>query len=178
MQKKHFNGVQKLTLSAMLAAMSVVIGIVCKNFLTFQIYYRFTLENLPVVFAGLLFGPAAGALVGAAADVVSCLCSVNPAVNPLITLGAVCVGLCAGLVPRYLVRRPGLAQIAAAEALGHLVGQVGIKSVAKIWMFGMPWWGVFIGLGVSIVAGTVETVFIKLMMDRLKLTAFAGRVEN
>ncbi len=173
-KRRSFSNVQSLTLAAMLASMSVVIGILCKNFFTFQIYYRFTLENLPVVFAGLVLGPVYGALTGATADLVSCLCSAYPVPNLLITVGAACVGLTAGLVPRYVVRRPGLRQTAAAEALGHLVGQVGVKSVAKIVMLGMPWQGIFIGLGVSIVAGTLETVLIQLVLSRLKLNTTEG----
>ena len=160
-----------ITTAAMLTAVSVVIGIICKNFLTFNIYYRFTLENLPVILSGLIYGPVTGALVGVSADVVSCLCSTNPAVNPVITIGAACVGLSAGIVPRYIIKRPGLSQIVLAEVLAHLVGQVGIKSIGKILWFGMPWWGMFIGLGVSIVAGAVECMAIKLIMNRLGITA-------
>jgi uncharacterized membrane protein len=43
-----FGKTRVLTIAAMLTAISVVIGIVCKNFLTFNIYYRITFENLPV----------------------------------------------------------------------------------------------------------------------------------
>ena len=49
-----FKNVRALTLAAMLTAMSVVIGILCKNFLTFNIYYRITFENLPVIFAAIV----------------------------------------------------------------------------------------------------------------------------
>ncbi|MGM9521404.1 MAG: folate family ECF transporter S component [Oscillospiraceae bacterium] len=173
-----FSRVQTLTTAAMLTAVSVVIGILCKNFLTFNIYYRFTLENLPVIFSGLVFGPVVGALVGACADIVSCLCSANPALNPIITLGAACVGLCAGLVPKYIVRSPGITQIAVAELLAHLVGQVGVKSIGKIIWYGMPAWGILIGLGVSIVAGAIECALIKLIMDRLNLTAHSKKVQQ
>jgi ECF transporter S component (folate family) len=177
-KQKAFNKVQTLTLAAMLTAMSVVIGIICKNFLTFQIYYRFTLENLPVIFAGITMGPIVGAIVGICADIVSCLCSANPVLNPIITVGAACVGLCAGIVPRYIVKKPGIAQIAAAEALAHLVGQVGIKSIGKILWYGMPYWGILIGLGVSIVAGSIECVLIKLIMDRLNISIYSEKVQQ
>ena len=83
-----FGKVKVLTLTAMLIAMSVVIGILCKNWLTWNIYYRFTLENLPIFFAAIAFGPFVGAAAGVLADLVSCLCSTNPAVNPIISLWA------------------------------------------------------------------------------------------
>lgn len=152
-QKK--SAVKVLTTAAMLTALSAVIGILCKNYFTFNIYYRVTFENMPVIMAGLLFGPAVGAGVGACADVISCVSSVNPNVNPIITLGAASVGALAGSVP-YIIRRKGKAQTAVAVALAHLVGQVAIKSVGKMLYFSMPWQGIFIGLGISAAVGVIE----------------------
>ena len=46
MQKKQGLKVTKvLTTAALLAALSAVIGIVCKNLFTFNIYYRLTFEG-------------------------------------------------------------------------------------------------------------------------------------
>ena len=151
-----FGKVKVLTLTAMLVAMSVVIGIICKNFLTWNIYYRFTLENLPIFFAAIAFGPFIGAAAGVLADLVSCLCSTNPAVNPIISLGALMVGFMAGLISHHVSFKNDNLRIACAVILGHLVGQVGIKSLGKILWYGMPWFGIFLGLGFSVLAGTVE----------------------
>ncbi|MBR5708392.1 MAG: folate family ECF transporter S component [Oscillospiraceae bacterium] len=155
--------VKVLTICAMLVAMGVVIGILCKNFLTFGIYYRFTLENLPVFFAAIAFGPFAGAAVGICEDVVSCLCSTNPAVNPIITVGAAAVGFFSGLISHHFSFKSDNRRIAVSIIAGHLIGQVAIKSIAKIVMFGMPWWGVFIGLGFSAVAGTIEFIVLRML---------------
>ena len=155
LQKRKKNTVKILTAAAMLAAISAVIGIVCKNFFTFNIYYRITFENMPVILAGLLFGPAMGAAVGAVADVISCLCSSNPNLNPIITLGAATVGAVSGFVP-YIIRRKNKLQTAGAVALAHLIGQVGIKSLGKMLYFAMPWQGIFIGLAISMFVGTLE----------------------
>lgn len=153
---KLFGKVKVLTLTAMLIAMSVVIGILCKNFLTWNIYYRFTLENLPIFFVSIAFGPFLGAAAGVIADLISCLCSTNPAVNPLISLGALAVGFVAGLISHHITFKRDNLRIGCAVFFGHLIGQVGIKSIAKIIFFGMPPIGILLGLGFSIVAGTVE----------------------
>ena len=137
-----------LTTAALLAALSAVIGIVCKNLFTFNIYYRLTFENAPIILAGLLYGPVVGAMVGICADAVSCLMSSNPALNPIISLGAASVGLISGLIPK-IIRRGVKVQTATAVVLAHLIGQVGIKSIAKMIYFGMPWQGIFLGLGFS-----------------------------
>ena len=158
-----FGKVKVLTLTAMLVAMSVVIGILCKNFLTWNIYYRFTLENLPIFFAAIAFGPFIGAAAGVLADLVSCLCSTNPAVNPFMSLGALAVGFVAGLVSHHVSFRSDTVRIVCAVALGHLVGQVAIKSVGKILWYGMPWYGIFLGLGFSVLAGTLEVLVLRYL---------------
>jgi len=168
MQKKPntLSRTQTVTAVAMLTALSVIIGIVCKNFFTFNVYYRVTFENLPIILAGIAFGPFYGAACGACADIVSCLCSTNPAVIPLITLGAAAVGFCAGAVPRYIFKKNGGVQYAFSVASAHLLGQVIIKSIAKILWLGMPFVGAFIGLAVSAIVGTVEFFAIMFIMRR------------
>lgn len=169
---KHMNrnaATTRLATAAMLTALSVVIGIICKNFLTFGIYYRFTLENLPIIICALLYGPIIAAVSGAAADIISCLMSVTPTVNPIITLGAIAVGMSAGIVSRYIIRKRGMTQIFFAELAGQLIGQVIIKSIAKILVFGMPWWGIFVGLAFSVAAGAVEVAVIYAVFLRLGL---------
>lgn len=161
--------------AAMLCALSVLIGIFCKTFLQHPalVYYRITFENLPVIFAGMVYGPAVGAAVGACADLVSCLCSPNPAVIPLITVGAAAVGAMAGLAPRIIKKR-GALQTALAVALAHIVGQVLIKSAAKILLLGMPWQGIFVGIGVSVAVGTVEFAAINLLRSVRALKRLFG----
>ncbi len=165
---------KKLAIAAMLMAVSVVIGIICKNLFTFSLYYRFTLENLPVILAAVCFGPWYGAAVGVGADLISCVCSTNPNVNPIISAGALAVGLCAGVVARYIIKEKSRAQVALAVTVAHLVGQVAIKSVGKIVYFSMPYEGILIGLAVSVAAGAIEYLAInriyhdERIMDFLK----------
>ena len=66
----------RLTLGAMLAAMSVVIGMFCKSFLNFgEGLWRVTFENLPIILAGIFLGPITGGMVGVVSDLVSYLLS-------------------------------------------------------------------------------------------------------
>ncbi len=168
--------IRLITLLAMLTAVSVVVGLVCKNLFTVAVYYRFTLENIGVIFAGIFLGPGAGALVGIAADVISCLLSTNPAVNPVIALGAVCVGATSGAVAKYMVRKRGLRQYILSAAAAHLLGQVLIKSIGKMLYFGMPWYGIAIGLVCSGAACTVEVILIRLLARNAEICRFIARV--
>lgn len=163
---------KKITALAMMTALSVVLGIVCKNLFTYGIYYRFTLENLGVIMAGIFFGPLWGAAAGIASDLISCLLSTNPVPNPFITVGAAAVGLVSGAVFRICPSMPLGKKCVISAVAAHITGQVLIKSAAKIIMYGMPWYGIFIGLGFSAVALVIETRVILMLSKNKQVMGF------
>ncbi len=122
---------------AMLAAISIVLG----KYLAIPggEVLRFSFENLPIIFAGVAFGPLGGAMVGATADLIGCLL-VGYTVNPLVTLGAVSIGVVSGAVFLLLKRTslPHSLKIAVTVALAHLVGSVLIKTVGLAEWYDMP----------------------------------------
>ncbi|MCQ2427246.1 MAG: folate family ECF transporter S component [Clostridia bacterium] len=174
--------VRKLCLTAMLMALSVVVGIICKNFFTWNVYYRVTFENFPIILTGLCFGPIYGLAAGVGADIISCLCSTNPAVNPLISLGAATVGLVSGLVPMLFINRkdgkgrkapvirPMLA-VLIAELSAQFLGQWLIKSVAKKIFFAMPDIGFLIGLGFTCVVAPIEFFLIRAIIKNKSVSS-------
>lgn len=85
-----------VTLSALCA-----IGIILGKFLAFNIteFMRFSLENITIIFSGIIFGPLYGAVVGAVQDIVGCL-AVGYTINPIITLGSAAIGAVSGLIFR------------------------------------------------------------------------------
>ena len=129
-KKQGLKNVCVLMYAAMLAAMCVVIGIFCKNFLNFgNGLFRITLENFPIIIAGIAFGPTVGACVGAVADIISYMLSTQSfAISPIVTLGAAAVGAVSGLVSHYLIKREGNARIILSVIAAHLVGSIIIKS--------------------------------------------------
>ena len=100
-----------LTVCALLTALSVVLA----RLLTIipSEVSRFSLEAVPILLAGLLFGPLPGAAVGFAADFIGCLFSPF-GYNPIFCLPPILYGLWAGLVRRYVWRRPTLWRAALA----------------------------------------------------------------
>lgn len=123
----------------MLTAMSVVIGIFCKNFLNFGGgLFRITFENLPIIISGIIFGPIAGGIVGGAADLISYFLSSQAyPPNLIVTLGAISVGVVSGLVARYVFSRPSHRQIILSGAAAHIVGSMLIKTVGLYSYYGM-----------------------------------------
>ena len=130
--------IKRITLAAMLTAMSVVIGIFCKNFLNLGGgLFRITFENIPIILSGILLGPICGAAVGIASDLISYFLSaqVYPP-NLIVTLGAMTVGLISGLISRLVIKKRGYVQIILAGALAHLVGSMIIKPFGLFQFYG------------------------------------------
>ena len=95
--------VYALSVCALLTALSVVLA----RLLTVipSEVSRFSLEAVPIILSGLLFGAVPGALVGFAADLIGCLFSPF-GYNPIFCLPPILYGLWAGLLRRYVWRRP------------------------------------------------------------------------
>ena len=122
---------------SMLAAVSII----CGKYLAINAgeAMRFSLENLSVIFAGVSFGPLAGAAVGVLADLVGCL-MVGYAINPLVTVGAGCVGLISGGVWWVMKksRLPASLSLAVSIFAAHLIGSVLIKGAGLAAFYSMP----------------------------------------
>ncbi len=167
MKKKNgnsavFASVRALTLAAMMTAMSVVIGIFCKNFLNFGGgLFRITFENLPIILSGILFGPAVGGLVGCATDLVSYFLSSQAfPPNLLVTLGAVAVGVVSGAVSRFAVKKNGYLQIILSASLAHLVGSMIIKPIGLFAFYG---WAVLWRIPLYLVIAPIEIMTLCLL---------------
>ena len=102
--------IRTITMSGLLVALSVVIGWVCKTYLTFDAI-RITFENIPVILSGILYGPIVGAVVGVVSDMVSCITSPNPSLNPIIMLGAATIGILSGVISRYIIKKNKLLKV-------------------------------------------------------------------
>lgn len=166
-----FGSVRTMTMAAMLAAMSVVIGIFCKSFLNFgEGLFRVTFENLPVIFAGIMFGPVAGGAVGCISDLISYLLSgqVYPP-NLIVTLGAVCIGVLSGLFSKYVFRRPGYFRIIFSAGIAHIIGSMIIKPIGLFTFYG---WAVLWRVPLYLVIAPLEIMTICLMYRNPKVARF------
>ena len=168
------NGIFTLTLSAMLIAMSVVIGIFCKTFLNFGGgLFRITFENLPIILSGIMFGPLIATVVGVATDLISYLLS--PQIYPpnlIVTLGAAMIGFLSGAVSHFLIKKRGYAQIIISALAAHAIGSMIIKSIGLFSFYG---WAVIWRVPTYIVIAAVE---ITLMCLLYKNATFRKLIEK
>ena len=128
--KRKASRILRLMVScAFLTATSIVLG----KYLAINLsdVLRFSFENLPIILAGVAFGPIAGAAVGIVADILGCIL-VGYGINPLVMIGAATIGLISGIF-RYFFNRPGgvslFLKLLCAEITAHLIGSVLIKTV-------------------------------------------------
>lgn len=123
------------------AALLAAISIVCGKYLAIRVgdTLRFSFENLPILLAGMAFGPLVGCTVGIAADLIGCLL-VGYAINPLITLGGAVIGLLAGLCNNLFKKAPLPLQTGLTTATAHLIGSVVIKTIGLSSFYSIPLW--------------------------------------
>ena len=157
-----FGSLKVMTMSAMLCAMSVVVGIFCKSFLNFGAgLFRVTFENFPILLSGIMFGPVVGGIVGAATDIVSYFLSgqVYP-INPIVTLGATAIGLISGIFSHYVIKKRGKLRIILSSAVAHLVGSMIIKPIGLFAFYG---WAVLWRVPMYLVIAPIEIILICAM---------------
>ena len=122
-----------LTVCALLTALSVVLARVLT--LIPAETTRISLEAVPIVLAGLLFGPLPGACVGFTADLIGCLFSPF-GYNPIFCVPPILYGLLAGAVRRPVTERPALLRTALAFFPAAVLGSVLWQSMALALVYG------------------------------------------
>ncbi len=150
---KEKNMAKFLSVCAILAALSIILG----KYLAINIgtNIRFSLENLPILMAGIYLGPLAGGAVGLTADLLGCLL-VGYAINPIITIASVMIGVIGGL-GKIILKKNRLVSLSATVFSAHFIGSVLIKTLGLFVFYGSPFLPTaFLRLGIYLGIGTVE----------------------
>ncbi len=149
--------------------MLAAISIICGKYLAINAgeFMRFSLENMPIIFASIAFGTLPAAAVAVVADLIGCL-MVGYTINPIVTLGACSIGLISGSVWQ-LLRKTGLGtpvRLLLSVFCAHAVGSVLIKGVGLSAFYSVPFgililWRLLNYLIVGILDGVIVYVLIK-----------------
>ena len=176
---KQFRATKVITTAAMMTAISVLIGIFCKNYMNFGVppgLFRVTFENLPIIMSGILYGPIIGGTVGVLTDLISYLLSSQAyPPNLIVTLGAAASGVIAGIVAKFIIRKKGKMQIIVAGALSHLVASMIIKSIGLYQFYG---WLVLVRIPLYLCIAPVEIVIICTLLKRKSFARIVGYTEG
>lgn len=166
-----FKNVETIVVMALFIALSIVFGkLLAINFLD---NFRISLENTPTILAAVVYGPLAGAIVGGLSDLIGCLL-VGYAINPIITAGAVAVGIAAGLLAKLLLRennhfsRAGcFLRCLFTIVPAHFIGSVILKTYGLYVYFGSPLFFTFsVRFGIYAVTSVIEAVILYILYNR------------
>ena len=127
-----FGSVKVLVFAAFLCAVSGVMKLLAPSADT----WRISLENFPILFAGITLGPLIGGAVGIASDLLGCLFR-GYAVNPFITLASMIIGIISGLSFKAVKSKKKELPIVTAVYLGHIISNIAIKTIVLSKMYGM-----------------------------------------
>lgn len=168
------------TRTLILLAMLVAISIVAGKYLAFNLgeFMRFSLENMPIIFAGIIIGPLGGLLTGVVADLVGCL-MVGYTVNPIVTLGAAAIGVISGLMPSILKGRlgEGRLMVVVTVIISHFVGSVLIKTAGLAAYYQAPYIVLLLWRGLNyLIIGAIECAVLCTLLNskgiKLQLAKF------
>ncbi len=170
---KLFGNTRVMIISALFVALSIVLG----KFLAFNIgdSIRISLENLPILMAGIFFGPFVGGAVAIVADIVGCILK-GYALNPVITLGAASIGILSGVISMYLRNKNITLNTAVSIAVSHIIGSLIIKSIGQRIYFHTPYEVLAWRIPTYIAIGLIEFVIITLLLNNKAFTTQLNKI--
>ena len=167
--KKIEKNPKLMAILAILTATSIVAG----KYLGIDAgeYMRFSLENMPIIFAGLAFGPIPGAVVGICADLIGCAL-MGWAPIPWVTVGAAAIGLVSGFVP-MLFKKTDISLpllVTVTVALAHIIGSLFIKSIGLSDFYGIPYYDILLWRVTNyLVVGSLDGAVVYLLMKNKEI---------
>lgn len=177
----------KMALKTMITlSLFVAISIVCGKFLAIPVgeILRFSFENLPIIMAGMLFGPVGGVVVGVMADLIGCVLK-GYTIVPLVTVGAGVVGLVSGLTwkPIQKTKIPYVFRIILTVFVSHFWGSVIVKTFGLADFYSLEY-----NMSVEIlmlwrflnyvIVGGIEGVLLFFLMKNKMITSQFHRGDN
>ena len=174
--RKH-NRVRKLVLLGLLTAISLVLSRLCVIYLTPSVKINF--GNIPLLLGGLLFGPVAGGVIAAAADILGAAFLSGLGWYPPLTVGACLMGVVPGLLRRIAVSNPSVWRIGIVVLISNLV----VGMCWNTWwlhvLYQTPIWSLLLVrvplyLGMTVVETLALTLLLRSKPLRQELTRNGG----
>lgn len=132
---------KKLVFMAFLTALSVILTRLLSVHISFGGVegIRIGIGGLPIIFSGIMFGPVAGGIVGAVADVIGYLLNPMGPYMPHFTFTAFLTGFIPGIMICYLFRRKlNYFTLLVSIGTGQLISSVILVPIFLENLFGVP----------------------------------------
>ncbi len=174
-----FGNLHVLVIAALLSALSIILG----KYLAINLSetVRLSFENLPVIMAGLFFGPVIGGTVGAVSDIVGCF-MVGYALNPVITAGAALIGAVSGAIGAYAFKGTpgwrGTWRVFIPVFASHVIGSMCVKTLGMMLYYGTPAAILFVRVPLYIVISILEGYVMLLLFNNKAFTGELTKIIN
>ena len=165
-----------IAICAMLAAMSIV----CGKFLAipFGDVIRISFENLPILLASLMFGPVAGGVTAVAADIFGCFLR-GYALNPIITLGALAIGVISGIIFKLMKKSGTPLKATVGVLVSHVIGSVIIKTFGLAAFYSMPFYTLLLWRGLNyLIVAALDLTAIMIITKNKYVAAIINEAQS
>lgn len=138
---KKFFSVKRMTIMAMMTALTVIVARFCA--IQFTDSLRLGFDMIPVILTSVWLGPVYGMLVGGLADVIGSLINLfGGAYFPMLTITPMLTGLIAGLLAKYVFKNnlnffKFMTIVLIANIVGQLLYGTWALSCYLKWFYGL-----------------------------------------
>ncbi len=161
--------VRTMSMLAMLTAVTIVLARLCGFYITPE--NRISFEYFPIIFAGICFGPVAGAVVGGLADFLGSTVLSGLGFYPPLIVGPILAGLLSGLVARLVFHDnvDSWPKAAVVVFVSELLANLLWGSFALSRLYGSPFPVVLVGrIPVKLIVMVFDALFVSTLLKVLK----------
>lgn len=162
---KHIT-VKRLSLMAMLIALQIVLS----KFLMLQVTssIRLSIDSVPILLAGIWFGPLAGGIVGLLSDLLGTLLFPTAGLYyPPLTIAFILIGVCAGVLSGLVRSKRALLRAALIVVPAEIAGSLLAKSAALSLLIDLPFSAMLAARLLPVGVIMVTNTLLVFALDRL-----------
>jgi len=158
------------TKSVVYSAVFAALAVILSRFLGFHVgeTMRISIEAVPMVLAGIFFGPVPGMLVGFIADFIGCMFSPF-GYNPMLCMPPILYGMFGGLMRPVLAKKVNLWTLFLTMLLPVLLGSVLLQSYLMGQIYGKGFWYFFSTRSIEYSIKLVVEVIILQLLFKTKV---------
>ncbi len=173
---KNMNNLKIMVVCAIFSAISIVSG----KFLAISIgeTIRISLENLPIILSGILFGPVVAAFTGLTADIIGCILR-GYAINPILTAAAMLIGFLAGIIYNSFEKINRHIRLGLTVVFCHIIGSVFLKTIGLCIWFNYPFYPTLFGRIINyIIVAAAEFIILELLLKNKSFMKAFGDINE
>lgn len=156
-----------LIMMALFAAISIILARFMVIWLTNSV--RISFGNIPIMLAGMLFGPLAGGLTGAVADILGASVFSGYGWYPPLTIPVVLAEIIPALLKPVFLKKVNIWRIYLVVTITNIVVSIGLTTLLLSGLYGTGFFELLVVRApISLVVTIVEGLAIYILYGRLK----------